>query len=242
MLSKQMFKGIFLVLTLTCGSLLSDGYPLVDESTWNAHKPYFLPINLPIKKKLDEIFSKGNTSFDSLVAAGFKLTPVQGNRVRVFTHPGMPGFVFKILMDPDHANTLLNRVKGARIIHQAIESLGLQHLFSVPDKWIYPFYQREGESNFILVAKDMRPYSREANIELWMRLTNKKVLDGLYAILMETGASDSTKENNIPWCRDNKIAFVDTEQYHDWENIRFERLEKVLSPKMKAYWQALRIR
>ena len=249
---------IFLIVSLIFGTLIGEDYtrnPHVDENTWNLLKPYFLPAEESVKKKLDAIFSRSKRpteSLKTLVEAGFKLTSVQGIRVKVLKHPGIPGYVFKILTDdqdsrPD-VSSWLSRVKGAEVIRQAIKELGVQHFFFVPEKWIYPLpaepspsiFKEGGRKNFILIAKNVHPCSRERNVTRWMELSNTKVLDALYAILMKTGAADSIKENNIPWCKNNKIAFVDTEHYHDFANIRFARLEKVLNPKMKLYWQSLR--
>lgn len=250
---KSLFLPLVLLFTFQT-ELFSQDYvrnPYVDEAVWESLKPYFVPSDLPLKKKLDAIFLKNervSESHASLVRAGFQATEVQGIRVLVVKHPDMPGYVFKVLTDeqdsrPD-TTSWLSRVQGADKIRSAIVKYGYQKYFKVPRKWIYPLpaepspheIREGGRKNFILIAEDMEPYPREKNLKKWAELKDKKLLDALCKVVLETGAADSTKENNIPWCQGGLIAFVDTEHTGDPNKIRWYRLGKILNKKMKDYW------
>ncbi|CRX38597.1 hypothetical protein [Estrella lausannensis] len=244
-----------LVMLFTCQAcLFSQDYvrnPYVEESVWESLKPYFIPSDHPVKKKLDALFFKNErvtASNASLIQAGFQANEVQGIRVFVVKHLEIPGFVFKILTDdqdsrPD-ASSWLSRVQGAEKIQSAIVKYGYQKYFKVPRKWIYPLPAEPspqeirvgGRKNFILIAEDVKPYPREKNLKKWGELKDKKLLDALCRVVLTTGAADSIKENNIPWCQDGLIAFVDTEHTGDPDKIRWYRLGKILNKKMKDYW------
>lgn len=251
---KHLITLLLFFLALSRGALLSAGEyernPYVEEAVWESLRPYFIPWDSPLKKELDAIFLKNERvtkNFESMLQAGFNATEVQGIRALVVKHPKMPGYVFKVLTDeqdsrPDFSSWL-SRVRGAEKIQSAVVKYGYQKYFKVPRKWIYPLpsepgpleIREGGRKNFILIAEDVSPYPREQNLKKWRELKDKKVLDALCKVLLETGAADSTKENNIPFCKGGLIAFVDTEHTGD-PKIRWYRLGKILNKKMKDYW------
>lgn len=247
---------LFLILLLLAAyqaSVFSDDYirnPHVEEKVWEALRPHFIPADSPLKSKLDAIFLRNERvthSFATLIGQGFSATEVQGIRSLVLKHPDMPGYVFKVLTDDQDtrsdSSSWLSRVRGAEKIRSAIVKFGYQKYFKVPRKWIYPLppepspqeIREGGRKNFILIAEDVKPLPREENLKKWSKLKDKKLLDALCKVLLEAGAADSTKENNIPWCQGGLIAFVDTEHTGD-PKIRWYRLGKILNRKMKDYW------
>ena len=56
--------------------------------------------------------------------------------------------------------------------------------------------------------------------------------------LTEEGLKDSVFPDNIPFTKDGKMAFIDTEHHHLWP-VDYYRLERYLSPEMKTYWKNL---
>jgi len=241
-----MFK-LCLIITVLLGALHAEDYPKnphVSEEVWNAVKPYFLPVHKPLKAQLDAIFAgrRVTASAETLRAAGFNLTEVQGLSVVVVKHPEIPGYVFKMLLDDQQSRrtdweSWLLRIRGAESTKRAIAKFNLGAYFMVADKWIYPL-PGEGPRNFILVAKNLHPLPKQENLARWKKLYDKKILEGLQRIITKVGLADSFKEHNIPWCKNGKIAIIDTAHHHD-QNLQYHRLERVLNPKMTKYWQKL---
>jgi hypothetical protein len=81
----------------------------------------------------------------------------------------------------------------------------------------------------------MNIYDTTRNQQIWASdLVTYDKLDALFYIIQKHGFWDCAKPDNVPICKDGKIAFVDTQTYHNWP-VRFEKLFEVLSPTMLAY-------
>jgi len=224
--------------------------PDVDEATWHALLPYFLPSNHPLKNKLDAIFSSSRVTanLQTLQAAGFKnLEGWKWDKVIVAKHPHLPGYLIKACLDDQYAlddKYLIHRIFGAEAIRSAIEENGYEEYFKVPHKWIYPLPQSfTNEENgpkkhFILVVEDMDILDKEENRKMFRQIKSKKQLSALYHLISSQGLPDSIYIKNIPFAKDGKIAFVDTERYQLWP-VEFSKLAPLLSRKMKKHWQKL---
>ncbi len=226
--------------------------PYVDSEVWNNLVQYFLPEEHPIKPILDEIFSQVRVveSLESMQAAGFKLTETQGTRVYAMKHPGIPGYIFK--MYPDNKPTRIdyvswsNRIIGAGLLRDQIHELGHGSMFKVAHKWIYPLpaepsppeHLMNQRKNFVLIVDNMHILKKKENHRKWRSLKKKKYLRALYAIIRPVGAGDCVRANNLPWSRDGKIAFVDTEIHHRWP-IRYHPLVEHLNESMRKFWLKL---
>lgn len=228
----------------------------VEEEVWNRLKPYFLPVNHPIKPKLDKIFSKYRAIIDedSLVDAGFKAAkPRQWTRLVVTSHPKVPGYLFKLYFDrqryhekkPEHHFWEL-RIKGAALIREEIQKRGLQGIFKVPNKWIYPLPSKPSppknmiRKNFILVVEDMKIYDDEKNAKQWLTnpLVTKDFLTIFFSFVNDLGLWDCAKIANAPFAKDGKVAFIDTQSFHRWP-VKLDRLTPALTPEMQAHWNLL---
>lgn len=222
----------------------------VDQGMWTQLAPYFLPFDHPIKAKLDQIFSERVIrNSTALKSAGFKKPqPRQYSGTIVSKHPKLKGYIVKLYTDEmeiQEGPELLNRIIGARLAKDAIDRHGFQSLFVVPKKWIYPLPAEPApetghyRKNFILVAEDMMILNKGDNYRWWKsNAVTPKFLDALYVIVQEVGLDDSILPSNIPFCKNYKIAFIDTPIYHRWP-IRFHMLKKHLSSSMKKHWTLL---
>jgi hypothetical protein len=242
---------IYFVLIL----FVSGGYaeyprnPHIDDATWNDLQPYFLPETMPIKPKLDKIFSKRATqSRKSLESADFKLpaTIRKPNHPLVIKHPKLKGYLLKLFTDDngfvDAHVDWKRRIIGAHYVREAIERLGYKKLFKVPHKWIYPIPHEPPvipgsyRQNFLLVVEDMHIFKSGDNKGWWKSIAmNKELVDAIFTIFQDVGLSDSVYPDNLPFSHDRRMAFVDTQHYHKWP-IHFEKLLPYFSFQMQAYW------
>jgi hypothetical protein len=224
----------------------------VPDSTWREVKPYFLPTDHPIKAKLDKIFSSSRVTANhrAMRKAGFSCHD-RGKRLIVAKHPQLKGYLIKTYLDihefgAQDWKAWIHRIQGAQQIQKSIKKHGYTDLMKVPKKWIYlipsppPATGAPHPRHFVLVVEDMRPYSYLKNAAKFYFLMDKKRLTALYTIVRENGLTDSLYIDNIPFCRDGKHAFLDTEHFHtEIRPIRYERLLPKLSSEMQDYWNQL---
>ncbi len=226
--------------------------PFVPLDDWNALQPYFLPINHPVKDRLDRIFTKkrATASKESFEAAGFgKITLRQPTNIVVGKNPELKGYLVKAYLDsqPDFIDwgNWLNRILGAKAIKESIKVHGFKD-FLVPQKWIYPLPEHPSppsklgyhRKNFILIVEDMHILPNQETLDKYKKKISKGQLKGLYTLLSELGLIDSIFPDNIPFTKSGKIAFIDTEHHHLWP-VNYQRFKQFLSPTMQEYWQTL---
>lgn len=213
---------------------------------------FLIPSEHPIKPLLDSIFLSSRATSDraSLQKAGFKIIKDQPRSyIIVAKHPTIPGFLFKIYLDSDTRlkkqlpgwQWYKNRIKGIKDIEKCIADNKFT-IFKTPEKWVYPlpmvpapnpFYDRK---NFVLVVQDMDILSDKENLEHWKTLITEKHLDDL-KVVFETCGGSSIRPRNLPFTRDGKIAFIDTEYPHHIPV--YKQCNKFLSKKMLAYWKKI---
>lgn len=224
----------------------------VSPDVWQMLNSYFLPDDHPIRKKLDMVCSSTDLleNEESLKKAGFKMTGAKGySKTMILKHNKLKKYLIKAFTD-DQPQVVdweiwVRRIDGASVIRSAIDRLGFQKIFKVPQKWIYQV-TRSGENfdqkNFILVVEDMEIYDQRGNRIMWANAgyASKEKLNALYILLKEVGLKDSIYIDNIPFSLDEKIAFVDTEHFHKWP-VQYQRLTPVLSKKMQDYWTNLTV-
>lgn len=220
----------------------------VDEVTWNTLQPYLLPSNHPLKPKLDDIFlrMRATATAHFMKRAGFEsLEEWKWDKVFVAKHPHLKGYLIKAFLDDHHLmddKILVNRIICAENIRSAIKVYGYQAYFKVPRKWLYqlpenpPTLPGLHQKNFILVVEDMDLVSQKENKDMFHNLITEKHLSALFLLINTLGLSDSVYIKNIPFSKDEKIAFVDTERYGLWP-ILFHKLTPKLNSKMKKYWK-----
>lgn len=226
------------------------------KKAWNKLKPYFLPYKSETRKKLDKIFKafRVTQNVDSLERAGFKKSnPRHYTRLVVTTHPDLPGFIFKIYLDTEalykrkpEDTFWLQRLYWANVIREEIKKRNLGQFFKVPKKWIYPIPEEPSPTkcylrkNFILLAEDMNVYNGMENIQEWKTnpIVTKDLLMHLHNFLKDLGLWDCSEPDNIPFSKDGKIAFVDTQTAYKWP-VKFYPLGQALAPDLKTFWDSL---
>jgi len=235
--------------------LYAPGRGHIKEKTWQEVAPYLLPWHSPLRAKLDILFafSRATLSPNSLKKAGFlSHKPRRFTRLIVTAHPQLPGYILKLYVDAQgyhqgkcEQQLWIERIQGAELIRAMIGIDNCNHLFKVPKKWIYPLPQRPSppqgyiRKNFILVEEDMEICAARENEKKWKsRLVTKERLHALYTIISVLGLSDCAKPDNIPFCRDERIAFVDTQLFHQ-SSISHKKLLPYLRSPMRRYWQKL---
>lgn len=223
----------------------------VSDDVWSSVAPYLLPQNDKLKIKLDKIFKKrASGGMSSLKKAGFtNIIHQKWTRLIVAKHPDLKGYIVKLYLDRQHYHRgipehyfWIRRCMGSEIIRTEINQNNWQKLFKVPRKWIYPLPPtplptRDGPAkHFILVEDDMDIYPQDRNNHLWgSRHVTKELLDALFYIIQKHGFYDCAKPDNIPFSKDGRIAFVDTQSFHRWP-VAFDKLVWYLQPKMAEYW------
>lgn len=226
-----------------------DEYPInpyVSNEIWSAVKPYFLPYNDPMRKKLDHIFGHFRIIMgrDLLRYAGFTTKMVRDDtHPIVLGHPKIKGHLIKLYTDEQNVMDWFQwkrRIEGAKVIQDLIDKLGCGHLLTVPKKWIYPLPAEPSpppgafRKNFILVVEKMKILEWSPNRVKWITAITKEHLEAIYEIVEELGLNDSIHASNTTFLKDGRIAFIDTEHHHTWP-IRYERLQDLLSPEMQEY-------
>ena len=226
--------------------------PYVDEEVWNSVSGFFLPEDHPIKPALDKIFSKSRVTVNkkSVKKSGFEdIIEGQYSHIIVAKHRKLHGYVIKLYTDEttgiNEWSQYKKRILGALQLKNSIEKHGYAKFFKVPKKWIYPLPvnpappDNTARKNFILIAEDMDICPDSVNEGQWRgQLVTKELLDALFTILQENGVMDGAMPENIPFSKDGKNAFIDTECCNIWP-VRYRRLNKYLSNKMLTHWKSL---
>lgn len=234
---------------------LQTHHPYVSEGAWAKVSPYLMPEEHPLKARLDKMFSKARVlkNINTLWIAGFTITkPQKYTGVIVTTHKKMPGYIFKMYTDqqstfarcPEYVDWV-DRASGADYVRENIQALGWEAYFKTPHKWIYALpplpagSNSLSQKNFILVEEDMLLLSEQKNKEKWNSKTvSLLLLDMIFHLVATTGLIDGCKPSNIPFCKDGKMAFIDT-QWHHHKPAGFHKLFRILPKKFWGYWQSL---
>lgn len=221
----------------------------VPQVVWDRVTPFLMPADHPAKDVLDTLFAKPDVllSRATMQKAGFKVSkPRKRDNIFFATHKKLKGYFLKFYTDdqgalPDWYNWV-QRAQGAVAIRQAIERHGYQKIFSVPRKWIYPIPRtalKPEQKSFILVAEDMHLVGSATNAARWKSrgwITEDK-LRALYKLLREERLIDSVYVDNIPFAKDGRIAFIDTEHFHNCERrVPYERLTPRLPANLQSFW------
>lgn len=223
--------------------------PCVSDEIWQQVLPYLLPENHPAKAALDRIFSKKGLlkSKKDLKKAGFKLVKHDQNEMVIAKHEELKGYVIKAYLNSSPATDWAlwrRRIQGAQLIQKSLDQHGYNHLMKVPKKWIYPLPVQDelGGKNFILVAENMKILKGDENLLAFKEQMTPQMLDALYIVIKENLLIDSIYADNIPFSKDGRIAFIDTEHFNDTtQPLKLYRLAQFLSKKMHAYWDQLLI-
>lgn len=229
----------------------------VTQQLQNPLSIYLLPDKHPLKKELDYLFSSPYAlqNIDSMKALGFVVKkrglaePLFDHKINIAKHPLLPGYRLKFYTSEqkygDESTNFIARINGARLVKEKIQELNYGKWFKAPEKWLYqiPVTQipvKNGvQRTFVLVVEDMRIYKTSANRKYWKSImVDHDLLDRLYTIITAAGLTDSLFLDNIPFSKDRKIAFIDTE-HSNKKPINYHRLLNYLTPPMSTYWSHL---
>lgn len=256
---KKICLFFFLLLSLKCFAELNYPHfkdnPSLDVRMQSKIAPYLLPLDHPMKAKLDLIFSQSRVLENerTFVNAGFEV--IAGPRVYSFVivarHPEIPGYVFKLYLDSEtrmrndvpHWKWLVRRCEGAQSIRKVIKRKNILH-FSVPDKWLYvlpayPFSSVQNPEVIILMETDMELETKEVSRQMWKTGVTRKHLDELYSIFKHGygGPGIVKLPANVPYTKNGTFAFTDTEDPP--ANLKLKYIKKYLSKEMQRYWDTL---
>lgn len=247
------FRVALLAGVLFAGICLEAAKPTTHEQQKLA--PYLLPLDHSIKPILDAIFTQTRVTLnlDTLFEAGFaKTKPRKFTKLLVTKHPAVPGYIFKIYLDaqryykniPEHHFWLM-RVRGAHLVRNLIQANGWEGQFKVPQKWLYALPKNhlppQGYETkyYILVEEDMDLLSDSENKAHWAsNAVTHDLLNQVHVLLKTIGLSDCPKPDNIPFSKDGRIAFIDTQTYGE-SSIAYKRLAPFLSKSNQDYWKTL---
>lgn len=226
--------------------------PYVSEEVWNMLSPYFLPDHFPEKAALDRIFSKRRvlSSTKSMAKSGFILITNPKDKIIVAKHPHLKGYLIKAYTDKMDAPDWYwwkKRIDGICAIQEKITQCGYQAIMKTPKKWIYPLpiepspkEETPHRKNFILVVEQMDIFNQKRNLHAYKTKMTTQILDALYIILMDLSLIDSVYADNTPFCKDGKLAFIDSEHSKDTtQPVPITTVANYLSPSMYAYWEQL---
>lgn len=223
----------------------------IKESVWRQVGPYLLPEKNTIRKFLDKICNEIRivSSEEALIQAGFEVIYHQDKLgLVVAKHPNLPGYLLKLYLDSSPRaewSLWVLRAHGARVIQNILNKNHFNCFMKVPKKWIYPIPQKGRPApaeklfpkDFILVVEDMNILSKKISQNYYKNGMSYPRLEALYRIIDEGGLSDS-HIGNIPFSKDQKIAFIDTEYVNSWP-VHFDWLTKYFSPLNQLYWLKL---
>ncbi len=233
-------------------------HPFLNDQMQFRIAPHLLPIHHPMRAVLDSIFSKSRVLENerTLIDAGFSIIagPMALSFVTVARHQLVPGYVFKLYLDSEtrqrkdipHWQWLARRCDGAKGIRKIIKRENITH-FVVPDKWlyvlpVYPFSSSLNPQPLILMETDMEPVSPEVTEHMWKTIITREYLDELYTIFKHGYGGQGTifLTNNVPFTKQGKFAFTDTEDPREVLKLKhLQHIKKYLSKEMQRYWDTL---
>ena len=162
--------------------------------------------------------------FDSADAwhdAGFDILRASENKICVAGHPSVPGYLFKKYVRSgkraaldDQLENYRRRVEGARRLRALIADRHLRHVV-VPGKRLHELPDRfssHGHPSHVLVVDRLDLLDTEETEHRYGRIDDEALRE-LCIVLYAFRGLDSTAKN-VPFTRDGKIAFVDTEHWN----------------------------
>lgn len=224
--------------------------PTINNKIAKSITPFLIPIGLPLKQSLDDIFEKSRAiknekAFDE---AGFETLFIQNlhSFIRVARHQDLPGYLLKVYLDSEPNERaregwkyLAQRCEGAANVRELIKSKKMVY-FTVPDKWLYllPFTssQTSKDQPVLLVVTDMKLVSESKTEEAWKTKVTPQHLDELYCVISH-GFASSGLVRNVPYTKNNTFAFIDTEKPK--KTPKYDKVKHYLSKEMKGYWDKL---
>lgn len=221
--------------------------PSISKEIWSEVSPYLLPENHPLKPCLDLIFSTNCIANGiALYKAGFRYDSYNNPmKVIVAKHPKLEGYIIKLFLDNQPVGLewphWIKRIEGAKLIKKTIEQKEYAASFKVPRKWIYFIPCKHNilsGRHFILIAEEMDIVQHRKTCSQWKNQATYEQIYMFWDLLETCGLSDSIYIQNIPYCKDGKYTFLDTEYYLDWP-IEYHKFNKYLKKGKLKLWKQL---
>jgi hypothetical protein len=168
--------------------------------------------------------------------AGFEVLDRGSDRtIMVGRHPDVPGYLFKKYSDRtsvgQQAANYATRVLGARRIRAFAADRGLRHVV-VPRKWVRALSSRFGGRSQVLIVERLKVLDDDDTREAYEDI-DEDVLRELCVVLLAFRGLDSWTKN-LPFTRDGRIAFIDTER---WERSERPWLRHVGEHLSRSSWK-----
>lgn len=247
-LTRQLFILLFITFTSINSELLSS----------KIKEPNFIELELsdcllpdshPLQEKLSDLFNdprmfKTKKTFKK---TNFHLLSKGMRKIMVASHPKLKGYLVKKFSDftspDDQLINYLKRISGARALREFIKDNKLKHVV-VPQKWLYPLPSqfsdpKTGNSTYILIVEDMDICSGNSSYhgetaKKYAEIDNK-ILREICTIVYYFRGLDSAP-CNMPFTHENKVAFIDTECWDEWDRQGFlSRIKRYLNAESRAY-------
>lgn len=177
---------------------------------------YILPEDHFLQKALATVFCDPQivASRQSLQMAGFDLFEHDHRGIAIARHPELPGHLVKVFInDVPHELQVQNyiaRIEGSRALQEFIDEQGLEHIVT-PKKWLYPLKENDLGIMCVLLVQELDICTTSETRRLYSTI-DQDVLHELCMVVQEFRGLDSVTKN-MPFTKDGKIAFVDTEKW-----------------------------
>jgi hypothetical protein len=172
-------------------------------------KQSFVPV-------LAELFadSKMFDSFDRFRSAGFALIEHAENKIMSGSHKRLRGYLIKKYNNAKSGKkqirNYMRRIEGARLLRTFIAEHGFTGVVT-PQKWLYEL-PRAFPERYCVIAEKLDLLSKKDTESAYDDLDREQGRE-LATILYYFRGLNSTAAN-LPFTKDNKIAFIDTERWH----------------------------
>lgn len=169
---------------------------------------------LPIAALLPSLFTdpKMFGSYRRFSAAGFSLVVHAPHKMMAGTHDLAPGYIFKKFNDDKNGQIVnyLRRIEGARLLRAFIADRGFTRVVC-PRKWLYEL-PSSFPHRYLVVAERLRLVGLPQTERAYGRIGKTQTRE-LATVLYYFRGLNSTA-SNLPYTKDDKIAFIDTERWH----------------------------
>lgn len=195
----------------------------------NPLKEYLLPRNHPLHRELDKLF-KRNVTLNTDNQSGFYIF-LEKRKLMIIEHPKLKGYLIKKLKDSipmeKQLNNYIKRIEGAQAVAKFIKKNKLKHIV-VPKKWLYKLPQKHsGHSSYILIVEKMDLCSPSEVHEKYNQIDYEMLQE--LCLVVNTFRGLDSHAGNLPFTRQNKIAFIDTEKWNVKRDEHLDRLRKDLN-------------
>lgn len=210
-----------------------------------------LPEDHPLHAQLKGLFIDPDMfkSNECLRLAGFHPCNKPLKPFMVATHPKLKHYIIKKYRDDvsqhKQLKNYLDRISASRALRKFIQLNHLQHI-TVPQKWIYKlpkrFSPKINQKSYILIVEkvDICSGADDLNGEIAQKYKsmNFDILKELCLVLYYFRGLDSSLRN-MPFTRQNQIAFIDTEHWQDESRPFLRHVMPYLSPEHQQYALAI---